>query len=205
MPTIPQKELRNDVADVLRRAEAGEEFTITVAGRPVAQLGPAQLRRWVGGPDLRASRRRPPRRRSPQTSSGSPRDSPTRSSSAGAARHVGPHRRRLAGSTRGCISSASLAELRFGVLTAHDSDERARRAQRLGVIEATFDPLAIDAAVAREWGRLAAAVAERGEQPRRRAVDLAIAATANVAGVPLVTHDDTDFQLIDDLVDVRIP
>jgi prevent-host-death family protein len=52
MPTIPQKELRNNVADVLRRAEAGEEFTITVAGRPVAQLGPAQPRRWVSGPDL---------------------------------------------------------------------------------------------------------------------------------------------------------
>ena len=51
MPTIPQKELRNNVGDVLRRAEAGEEFTITVAGRPVAQLGPAQRRRWVGGPD----------------------------------------------------------------------------------------------------------------------------------------------------------
>ena len=52
MPTIPQKELRNNVADVLRRAEAGEEFTITVAGRPVAQLGPAQRRRWVSGADL---------------------------------------------------------------------------------------------------------------------------------------------------------
>ena len=52
MPTIPQKELRNNVADVLRRAEAGEEFTITVAGRPVAQLGPTQRRRWVSGPDL---------------------------------------------------------------------------------------------------------------------------------------------------------
>jgi len=52
MPTIPQKELRNNVGDVLRRAEAGEEFTITVAGRPVAQLGPAQRRRWVSGPDL---------------------------------------------------------------------------------------------------------------------------------------------------------
>ena len=36
VPVIPQKELRNNVADVLRRAEAGEEFTITVAGRPVA-------------------------------------------------------------------------------------------------------------------------------------------------------------------------
>ena len=54
MTTIPQKELRNNVADVLRRAEAGEEFTITVAGRPVAQLGPAAKRRWVSGPPLRA-------------------------------------------------------------------------------------------------------------------------------------------------------
>ena len=52
MTTIPQKELRNNVGDVLRRAEAGEEFTITVAGRPVAQLGPTQRRRWVGGDDL---------------------------------------------------------------------------------------------------------------------------------------------------------
>ncbi|EUA52233.1 prevent-host-death family protein [Mycobacterium xenopi 4042] len=40
MATIPQKELRNNVGEVLRRAEAGEEITITVAGRPVAQLGP---------------------------------------------------------------------------------------------------------------------------------------------------------------------
>ena len=53
MPTIPQKELRNNVADVLRRAEAGEAFTITVAGRPVAELGPVQRRRWVSGADLR--------------------------------------------------------------------------------------------------------------------------------------------------------
>ena len=52
MPTIPQKELRNNVADVLRRAEAGEEFTITVAGRPVAQLGPTKRRLWVSGPAL---------------------------------------------------------------------------------------------------------------------------------------------------------
>ena len=49
---IPQKELRNNVADVLRRAEAGEEFTITVAGRPVAQLGPARRRQWVTGREL---------------------------------------------------------------------------------------------------------------------------------------------------------
>jgi prevent-host-death family protein len=37
---IPQGKLRNDVAGVLRRAEQGERFTVTVAGRPVAELGP---------------------------------------------------------------------------------------------------------------------------------------------------------------------
>jgi prevent-host-death family protein len=47
--TIPQKELRNDVGAVLRRAEAGEELTITVAGRPVARLGPVGRRQWVTG------------------------------------------------------------------------------------------------------------------------------------------------------------
>jgi prevent-host-death family protein len=52
MATIPQKELRNNIADVLRRAENGEEFTITVAGRPVAELGPTAKRRWVSGPAL---------------------------------------------------------------------------------------------------------------------------------------------------------
>ncbi len=101
------------------------------------------------------------------------------------------------------ISAASLAELHFGLLVANDRDEGARRAQRLGVVEATFDPLPIDTAVAREWGRLAAAVIERGGQPRRRAIDLAIAATANVHGVPLLTADSADFAIIDDLVDIK--
>lgn len=48
MATIPQKELRNNVGEVLRRAEAGEEFTVTVSGRPVAHLGPVRERTWVG-------------------------------------------------------------------------------------------------------------------------------------------------------------
>jgi toxin FitB len=109
------------------------------------------------------------------------------------------------GDLEGAISAASIAELHCGVLVARDPDERALRAQRLGVIEATFDPLPIDAAVAREWGRLAAAVSERGGQPRRRAVDLAIAATANVEAVPLLTNNAGDFALISDLVTVETP
>jgi predicted nucleic acid-binding protein len=109
------------------------------------------------------------------------------------------------GDLEGAISAASLAELHFGVLAARDEEERGRRAQRLGVVEATFDPLPIDAPVAREWGRLAAAVRSRGGQPRRRAMDLAIAATANVHGAALVTHDAGDFKVIADLVDLREP
>jgi len=45
MTTIPQRELRNNVSEILRRAEDGERFTITVAGRPVAELGPVASER----------------------------------------------------------------------------------------------------------------------------------------------------------------
>ena len=103
------------------------------------------------------------------------------------------------------ISVASIAELHFGVLVTADPDERARRADRLAAVEATFDPLPISTEVARAWGRLAAAVIQRGGNPRRRQIDLAIAATATVEGVPLLTFNVADFQLLSDLVDVRLP
>jgi toxin FitB len=103
------------------------------------------------------------------------------------------------------ISVASIAELYFGVLVASDGDERAVRVKRLGAIESAFDPFPVTVEVAREWGRLSAAVSNRGGQPRRRSIDLVIAATANVHGVPLLTHNTGDFQIIGDLVDVRHP
>jgi prevent-host-death family protein len=46
---IAIRELRNDVAAVVRRAGAGERIVITVDGRPVAQLGPLEP---VGAPTL---------------------------------------------------------------------------------------------------------------------------------------------------------
>ena len=52
MATIPQKELRNNVGEVLRRAENGERLTVTVSGRPVAELGPVRARTWVPGATL---------------------------------------------------------------------------------------------------------------------------------------------------------
>ena len=38
--TIPQRELRNNISAVLRAAEAGETFTVTVRGHPVARVVP---------------------------------------------------------------------------------------------------------------------------------------------------------------------
>lgn len=104
------------------------------------------------------------------------------------------------------ISTVSIAELHFGLLVAADDEQRAARAARLGLVEARYpDPLAVDDRVAREWGRLQAAVAQRGANPRRRAADLAIAATANVHGAVLVTADVADLAIIADLVDARPP
>jgi predicted nucleic acid-binding protein len=104
------------------------------------------------------------------------------------------------------ISVVSIAELHFGLLVAGDDRSRAARATRLGMIEARFpDPLALDDRVAREWGHLQAVVAAAGGQPRRRAADLAIAATAKVHDAILFTDNRQDFAAIGDLVDVRTP
>ena len=45
MTEIPLRELRNDTSGVLRRVEDGERFTVTVSGRPVAQLIPLPRRK----------------------------------------------------------------------------------------------------------------------------------------------------------------
>src|SRR3954464_15503095 len=63
---IGVRELRNDVAAVVRRAAAGERVVVTVDGRPVAQLGPLEptgaptLDDLVASGHVRAPRRPPP-------------------------------------------------------------------------------------------------------------------------------------------------
>ena len=39
---VPQRELRNNTAGLLRRVEAGERLRITVHGHPVAELVPVE-------------------------------------------------------------------------------------------------------------------------------------------------------------------
>ena len=40
------REMRQSASELVRRAEAGEWLTVTVAGRPAAILGPVHDRRW---------------------------------------------------------------------------------------------------------------------------------------------------------------
>lgn len=100
------------------------------------------------------------------------------------------------------ISSASLAELHFGVLVARADDVRAERLRRLALIEQRFAPLPIDDHVARHYGRLAAATVAAGRKPRTRAVDLLIAATAVAHGARLLTRNAADLAGLDHLVEI---
>jgi len=44
--------MRQHASDLVRRAEAGEQVTITVAGRPAAVLGPVSPRAWRRWADI---------------------------------------------------------------------------------------------------------------------------------------------------------
>jgi hypothetical protein len=101
------------------------------------------------------------------------------------------------------ISAITLAELAAGPHATSDAAERARRQDRLQRTEATFEPLPVDASVARAYGRVYAAVAASGRKARgRRAVDLLIAATAVAAGLPLYTRNPNDFAGLSDLLQI---
>jgi predicted nucleic acid-binding protein len=102
------------------------------------------------------------------------------------------------------ISTATLAELYYGVLIAKDDFTRQYRLRRLGVIEAHIEPISIDPAVARAFGTVSQAVKAAGRQPRSRTMDLLIAATALEHGLPLYTRNGDDFEGLQHLIEVRI-
>ena len=97
----------------------------------------------------------------------------------------------------------TMAELAAGPHATDDPAERARRQERLQRAEATFDPLPVDAMVARAYGRIYAATLASGRKARgRRALDLLIAATALADDLPLYTRNPEDFPHAPELIEV---
>ncbi len=101
------------------------------------------------------------------------------------------------------VSAITMAELAAGPHATTEAAERARRQDRLQRAETTFEPLPVDGAVARAYGRVYAAVVAAGRKARgRRAADLLIAATAIAAGLPLYTRNPDDFAGLSSLLDI---
>ncbi|MBN9618734.1 MAG: type II toxin-antitoxin system VapC family toxin [Actinobacteria bacterium] len=100
------------------------------------------------------------------------------------------------------ISAVTLAELHFGVLVAKTSSVRAERLRRLSIVQRHFDALPVDDSVASSYGVLAAAVVDIGRQPRRRTMDLLIAATAHAHAATLYTRNPDDFAGFENLLAV---
>jgi len=98
------------------------------------------------------------------------------------------------------VCAITLAELAAGPHLASTAAEGARRQARLQQVEATFEPLAFDAAAARSYGQVVAAVADSGRSHRRRIADLLIAATAHANGLALYTRNPDDFAGLEDLL-----
>lgn len=100
------------------------------------------------------------------------------------------------------ISSASLAELHFGVLVTTDGAVRAERLRRLSDFQRRFDALPVDDEVATSYGQLAAAVAAKRRQPRSRVMDLLIAATAHAHSARLYTRNAADLAGVEHLIEI---
>jgi predicted nucleic acid-binding protein len=98
------------------------------------------------------------------------------------------------------VSVVTLAELTVGVLIANDAD-RATRVATLSAVESTWDPLPVDAEVARQFARIVAAL--RASRRRIPILDALVAATAAVEQIPIVTQD-RDYDAIPGVEVIRV-
>lgn len=100
------------------------------------------------------------------------------------------------------ITAITLGELSYGPHATDDPLKRAGRVAVLQHVEATFEPLPYDHHAARFYGQICAAVRASGRQPRKRASDLMIAATAASNALPLFTANPDDFHGAEGFVEV---
>ncbi len=100
------------------------------------------------------------------------------------------------------ISAITAAELASGPQLAANAVEAAKRQARLQEVESVLEPIPFDAAAARSYGLVVAAVVREGRKPRSRFADLLIAATAHASRLDLYTRNGDDFAGLEGLVRV---
>jgi len=98
-------------------------------------------------------------------------------------------------------SIISLAELQFGIRSSASEEIRRNRVHRLAVWRELMDWILFDEHAAESYGELAARVKRRRPQ-HARSKDIMIAAQAHSLGIPLMTRNAKDFELVDDVVEI---
>ncbi|MFJ8966527.1 type II toxin-antitoxin system VapC family toxin [Lentzea sp. NPDC102401] len=99
------------------------------------------------------------------------------------------------------LSAVTIAELAFG-LDIDDPVERFARSERYYAAVQKFEVLPFGVEEAKVYGQMASLVRRAGRSPRPRRMDLQIAATAAVAGLPVLTMNVKDFKDVERLVKV---
>jgi predicted nucleic acid-binding protein len=100
------------------------------------------------------------------------------------------------------VAAVTAAELAAGPHLATTPVEAAKRQARLQEVESMLEPIPVDAAVARSYGLIVAAVVRERRKPRSRFADLLIAATAHANRLDLYTRNGDDFSGLEELVRV---
>jgi predicted nucleic acid-binding protein len=100
------------------------------------------------------------------------------------------------------VAAISLAELAAGPVLASDRVISARRQFRLQQVESTFEVIEFGSGAARAYGQVVSAVHAHGRSHRSRVADLLVAATAINERVALYTRNPSDFEGLDDLLQV---
>jgi predicted nucleic acid-binding protein len=98
-------------------------------------------------------------------------------------------------------SIISLAELQFGIRSSATEEIRRNRVHRLAVWRELMDWILFDEHAAESYGELAARV-KRLRPQHARSKDIMIAAQAHSLGIPLMTRNAKDFELVEDVVEV---
>jgi prevent-host-death family protein len=180
------RELQTKCGEIIRRVDRGERFTITFRNRPVADIVPLRRRRPVPFEEAvrLAGHGVPAPTGNARTSEENALTALIDTSVLDSDGWPGPLGH-VIDAVAVEVSAITFGQLMHLALTA-DEESRVKRVATLAVVESSWDPLPVDGGVAREFGRLTAALQDTDTD--LSGLDLFVAATASAHGIPVVTR-----------------